>query len=212
MQIKHFIFNPFQVNSFLLFDETKEAVLIDAAMFDEEECAALDQFIKDNDLKLVATIATHGHMDHTCGTSYIKKTYGVSPTGNIIDNPCIDNGVAQARGYGLTIEQPERITHHLEENTVFEFGNQKLEIRYTPGHTQGGICLIHKESETVFVGDTLFNGSIGRTDLDGGNYSQLLESVREKIFSLDDSYQVLCGHGPHTTVGYEKQTNQFFRD
>lgn len=211
MQIKRFVFNPFQVNSYLLFDETKEAILIDAAMIDSQEENSFSDFVSKNNLDLKALLNTHGHMDHIAGTNWIKQEYNISPQGHESDDILISSAEEHAKSFRLNITKPENIKQHLTENSTIFFGKQKLEIRHIPGHSLGGLAFIHHESKSIFCGDSLFQNSIGRTDLPGGNYEELISAIKEQLLTLPNDYTLYPGHGPESNIGYEKSNNPFLR-
>ncbi len=212
MQFKTFVFSPFQENTFVLYDETKECIIVDAGNFNESENEQLDAFIKENELKVVELVNTHNHLDHVFGARYVVDTYGVKGACHPDDLYWIDNFTTAAEGYGLQIEKeapkPEVMLNH---GDVFKFGNAELEIIHVPGHSPGGIALYNKKEGLLFCGDILFHGSIGRTDLPGGNHDDLINGIKEKLFVLPIETRVFCGHGPETTIGYEKASNPFLR-
>jgi hydroxyacylglutathione hydrolase len=209
MQIKRFVFNPFQVNSYLLFDETNEAILIDAAMMDASEMKIFDTFLRDKNLMLKALYNTHGHMDHIAGTKWIKEQYMIHPQGHPADNELISTAQAHAKAFGFFIEKPEPVREYLADGQILHFGNQEIEVRHIPGHSPGGLAFVHHKQKLIFSGDSLFQSSIGRTDLPGGNMDTLIIAIKTKLFSLDTDYTVFPGHGPETSIKQELEENPY---
>ncbi len=209
MQIKIFTFNPFQVNTYLLYDDSKEAIVIDPAMVEKYEQKAFETFINENNLTLKAVYNTHGHMDHVAGSHWIKETYHISPCGHKDDDDLIEAAQIYANSYGFDIKKPEPVKTYLQTGDVIKFGNQELEVRHVPGHSPGGLIYIHHQSKVVFSGDSLFASSIGRTDLPGGSYDQLIYAIKTQLLTLNDDYQVFPGHGPSTDIKTEKTGNLY---
>jgi glyoxylase-like metal-dependent hydrolase (beta-lactamase superfamily II) len=204
--IKHFIFNPFQVNTYLLFDEQKEAVLVDPGMIDEAEYEQLNDYLKTESLTVKALFYTHGHFDHICGSHFFKD---IPVYGHNADDFLIQEAVNTASAYGLTIQPPRPITYSLNDGDTFTVGDTSFSVFHLPGHSPGSVGLYHKANRFVIAGDVLFKDSIGRTDLPQGSLDVLLRNINEKLLTLDDSTTVFSGHGPETEVGYEKKNNPF---
>ncbi len=209
MQIKRFVFNPFQVNSYLLYDETHEAILIDAAMMSDNEKRIFTQFIEDKRLILIGLYNTHGHMDHIAGTAWIKQKYMLNPQGHQADNMLVETALSHAKLYGIEMETPEPLREYIDKGHIIRFGNQELEVRHVPGHSPGGLAFIHHKNKLVFSGDSLFQSSVGRADLPGGNMEQLIQSIHTELLSLDENYTVYPGHGPETTIKIENKENPY---
>jgi len=210
MTIKTFIFNPFQENTYLVFDETNEAVLIDAGCLQNPEKQLLKKFIEDNSLTLKRLINTHLHLDHQFGNKFIFDTYGVAPEASIEDEFLLQNVVAQARSYGFPInEEAQTLGKYIVENQEVKFGNSSLKAIHVPGHSPGSMAFYSEKEGVLIAGDVLFQGSIGRTDLPKGDYATLILSITKKLLVLPDSTVVYCGHGPTTTIGYEKKNNPY---
>ncbi len=211
MEVRKFVFNPFQENTYLIFDETKEAVIIDCGCSNSSEQQRLIDFIKENNLELVKSLNTHLHIDHIAGNSFIKDKFGLAPTANDGDLVIYEKTLEQAAMFGFPLnETPPAIGEVISEGDKITFGNETLEVLHVPGHSPGSLCFYSRESGIVFVGDVLFQRSIGRTDLWGGDTNTLLDGVKTKLFSLDDEVIVAPGHGTHTTIGEERQHNPFF--
>jgi glyoxylase-like metal-dependent hydrolase (beta-lactamase superfamily II) len=208
-KIKTFVFNPFQENTYVLFDETKECVIIDSGCHSEAEQKELTGFIETNGLKPKYAINTHGHVDHVLGSAFVKSKFKVDILGHPEDLPLMQSAVNLGLMYGISIEDVPTIDVNINDGDLIKFGNSELEVIHTPGHSLGGVCLLCRKEGFIISGDTLFNGSIGRTDLPGGNYDQLISSITEKILTLNGDYNVYPGHGEPTTIEWEKSNNPF---
>lgn len=210
MTIKTFTFNPFQENTYLLFDETKEAVLIDAGCITETEKLTLKRFIDENGLTLKRLINTHLHLDHQFGNKFVADTFGLLPEANQQDEFLLANVVAQARSFGFSVEEEaQALGAYINEDDEIKFGNCSLKAIHVPGHSPGSLAFYSEKEGVVFAGDVLFRNSIGRTDLPYGDYATLILSITKKLLPLPDSTVVYCGHGPSTTIGSEKNSNQY---
>jgi hydroxyacylglutathione hydrolase len=210
MTIKIFTFNPFQENTYLVFDETNEAVIIDAGCLQTAEKQALSRFIEDNKLTLKRVLNTHLHLDHQFGNKYLFDTYGIAPEACVEDEFLLENVVAQARSYGFPVtEEAQPLGAYITENQELTFGNSSLKAIHAPGHSPGSMVLYSEKDGVMFAGDVLFQGSIGRTDLPKGDYASLILAITKKLLVLPDSTVVYCGHGPSTTIGYEKKNNPY---
>ena len=194
-------------NCYILGDEESgEAVVIDPGGSAEKIASILTK----NDLTLRYIVNTHGHFDHVLAAAPLKSQAGGEILVHRDDLPLLrDNSFAAAFGLGGDSSKPEPDGYITEGDTI-SFGKERLKVIHTPGHSPGSVSLVLEGRETVFVGDTLFAGSIGRTDLPGGSYPVLISSVRERLFPLGDDFTVYPGHGPETTIGREKRYNPFF--
>lgn len=210
MTIKTFTFNPFQENTYLVFDETNEAVIIDAGCLQAGEKQVLKRFIEDNKLTIKRVLNTHLHLDHQFGNKFLFDTYGIAPEACIEDEFLLENVVAQARSYGFPVtEEAQPLGTYITENQEINFGNSSLKAIHAPGHSPGSMVLYSEKAGVMFAGDVLFQGSIGRTDLPKGDYASLILAITKKLLVLPDSTVVYCGHGPSTTIGYEKKNNPY---
>lgn len=209
IQIKKFEFNAFQVNTILLYDETKECIIIDAACYDDSERKELVEFIKTHELKLIKQVNTHCHVDHILGCNFVSEYFNADLEIHKEGEAFLKNAVQHGLSFGFSLEEPIKPTHYLSEGDIVTFGNSSLEVFYTPGHADGSICLYSKEQKFIIVGDVLFNGSIGRTDLPTGNFDLLKQSIHEKLFVLDEDVIAIPGHGPDTSIGFERKNNPF---
>ena len=209
LQLQSFVFNPLQENTYVLFDETKECVIIDPGCYEREEQYDLADFIETNELKVVKLLNTHGHVDHVLGNAFVKETYKTKLYIHEQDAATLKAVKVYAPHYGFFQYQEAEPDIYLKEGEPVTFGNQSLDILFVPGHAPGHIAFYHAASKTLIGGDVLFYNSIGRTDLPGGNYDTLINSIQQKFFTLPDEVTVYPGHGPATTIGYEKKTNPF---
>ncbi len=210
MKIKQFEFNPVSENTYILYDDTNECVIIDAGCFYPEEKMQLLNFILDNDLIVKHLLNTHLHFDHVFGNAFVEERLGIQTEANQKDEFLLDKMSAQLRMFGFSNEVTKpTIGTYLHENDIITFGNQKLVVLEVPGHSPGSVVFYSQQGECVFVGDVLFRGSIGRTDLDGGNFEQLIDGIRQKLFTLPPDTVVYSGHGPLTTIGYEQKNNPY---
>ena len=209
IQIKQFSFNAFQVNTLVLFDETSECIIIDAACYEDFERKTLVDFIKQNKLKPVKLINTHCHIDHILGNNFVGEYFNIGLEIHKQAEAFLAQAPQHGLSFGFSVDPINPPAHFLKEGDTVEFGNSKLEVLYTPGHADGSICLLSREDKFVIVGDVLFQGSIGRTDLPTGNFDLLKQSIQEKLFTLDENIRVIPGHGPDTSIGSEKYNNPF---
>jgi len=211
IKIQKFVFNTFQVNCFILQDESGECVIIDAACYEDREKQEVKDFILRNSLKLVRNLNTHCHIDHILGNGFISDTFGINPEYHEASLPFFITAREMARSFGYVMDQIPSPARYLQENEKIRFGSSGLEVLYTPGHADGSVCFYNKEDGFVITGDVLFRDTVGRTDLPSGNFDLLMKSIREKLFTLPDDTKVYAGHGPQTTIGYEKENNPFIR-
>lgn len=207
--IKTFEFNAFQENSYVLHDETKECLFVDPGCSDDPEREEMRSYIRENGLKPVAMVNTHCHVDHILGCRFIKDLYNIPFYFNKDDELLLIRAKEQGVFFGLTLEEPPKADFFLEDGQKILFGKSTLDIFYVPGHSAGSVALYSSSDSFVITGDALFKGSIGRTDLPGGNYQQLITSIRSKLLVLPRNVLVFPGHGPHTTIGDEYDTNPF---
>ena len=211
MEIKRVVFNPFRENTYLVWDATKEAIVIDAGNMSEAENAMLKELIASLGLKPVMVVNTHGHFDHTQGVKWLKDEYGVKFACSSKDKFLID---ASSGGmvYGLKCNEVPEIDIDLDTNEVVKFGETELCVIKTPGHTPGHVVLFNAAERVLFTGDTLFKESIGRTDLPGGDYSWIMKSILEEIVPLGDDVTIYPGHEDSSTIGHETLYNPFITE
>lgn len=209
LEIKSFTFNPFAENTYVLYDETKEAIIIDPGCYEKKEKDLLTDFIKSKDLQVVKLLNTHCHIDHVLGNAFIKRTFNVDLFIHQEDAQVLKAVEAYAGNYGFQHYEATTEDHYLEDGQNITFGNTTLSIIWVPGHAPGHVIFYHEESLNCIGGDTLFEGSIGRTDLPGGDHPTLIKAIKTKMLTLDDEVVVYPGHGPSTTIGMEKIHNPF---
>lgn len=210
MQVKQFTFNPFQENSYILYDHTGEGVVIDPGCSDREEREELTSFIEENGIKPVHLLNTHAHIDHILGNQYVANKFKLKLALHPKDLPTLKMAAISAKMYGIPYEESPEPELELKEGKSIHFGETELEVILLPGHAPGHVLFHHVKSKQIIGGDVLFRGSIGRTDLPGGNHRDLIEGIQNKLFTLDPEIVVYPGHGPETTIGYEKANNPFF--
>jgi glyoxylase-like metal-dependent hydrolase (beta-lactamase superfamily II) len=209
MKVAIFTFNDFSENTYILYDESKECLIIDPGCNDEGERNELTNFIENNHLKPVGLLNTHCHIDHVLGNQFVSKKYDLPLESHKGEEVVLKNMVGMAQMYGIPYQASPPITVYLNEGDTRTFGESQLEILFTPGHSPASISFYHRESKQLIAGDVLFQGSIGRTDLPGGNFDTLIASIKNKYYPLGDEVVVYPGHGPLTTVGEERRSNPF---
>ena len=209
MKIASLTFNPIEENTYILWDDTLEAVVIDAGNSNERENAMLDRFIAEHGLRPVLALNTHGHFDHTMGVEFLRREYGVPFYLSSKDRFLLDTAQVSGSIFGVKVPAMPGIDGDLEQMKEFRFGDTLLVVIPTPGHTPGHVALYEPCTKNLFTGDTLFRESIGRTDLPGGDYSWIMRSIIERILPLGDETTVWPGHGEKTTLGHESLYNPF---
>lgn len=209
MKIKQFEFNALSENTYLVYDDSKECIIIDPGCYDMSEKDTLASFIDENGLKVVALINTHCHIDHVLGNNFVKEKYGVGLTIHKEDVSTLKANELVAPMYGFNGYEQTEADHFLVEGDQVKFGSSVLDVLFVPGHAPGHIALVNKEEKFIIGGDVLFLHSIGRTDLPGGDFDTLITSIKTKFFTLPDDVTVYCGHGSNTSIGFEKQHNPF---
>lgn len=209
--IKGFEFNPLAENTYAVWcKETLDAAIIDPGNYNRLEDSTLLEFIEQQNLNVKLLLNTHAHIDHIFGNYWVKNTFNVPYGLHADDTFLLDRSIQMAALWNLNYTESPLPDFDLKGKTEIALGNQTLEIRHVPGHAPGHVIFIDTIDGFVIGGDTLFNGSIGRTDLPGGNHNQLLEAIKTQMFTLPDDFVVYSGHGPATTIGKEKNTNPFF--
>lgn len=213
MNIKIFEFNPIAVNTYVLYDETGECVIVDPACFFPHEQQELLKFINEKKLVVKHLLNTHLHFDHVFGVNFIEAQFDVKMKAHKADKFLLANMEQQMVMFGFPAngDYIPTLTNYIDENDIIEFGNQKLTIMHVPGHSPGSLVFYNKQEGVVVSGDVLFNGSIGRTDLPQGDHNSLIDGIKRKILTLPDNTVVYPGHGPATSVEGEKRINPFLQ-
>ncbi|WP_114782742.1 MBL fold metallo-hydrolase [Botryobacter ruber] len=211
MEVTCLTFNPFQENTYLLHDSTGECVVVDPGCYEKHEQAELKAYIEQHNLKVVKLLNTHCHIDHVLGNTFVADTYGVGLEIHEQDLPTLRSVPAYAPAYGFPMYSETLPSSYLKEGDPVTFGNTTLQVLFTPGHAPGHVVFYNEQEKVCIGGDVLFRQSIGRTDLPGGDFDTLLNSIRTKMFTLPEEVTVYPGHGPETTIGYEKKHNPFLR-
>ncbi len=213
IKIKPFVFNDFSVNSFVIYDEdTKDCIIVDPGCVKESEQLKLTQFIEENQLNPKQLVNTHCHVDHVAGNKFVVDTYQIPVLANEGDNENLSNTTRAGELYGMKIDTPPSVSLYLNCGDTVKLGNSELKIMHLPGHSKGSIALYSEPEKFIVVGDVIFNGSVGRTDLNGGSLDELMHSIKDVLFKLDDDVTVYTGHGPETTIGNEVRSNPFLLD
>ncbi len=211
LTIKKFTFNPVAENTYILYNEAREAIIIDAGFYFDEEKQKMKDFIESNGLSLVQLLNTHAHLDHVFGNKWVYENYGLELFLHPNEEQVLQFAPQSAQMWGMPFENYEGPLHFLENNDVVKLGEDELEVLLAPGHSPGSICFYCKKQNFLIGGDVLFRESIGRTDLPGGDHAALIESIQNQLFVLPDDVTVYPGHGDTTTIGYEKKHNPFLR-
>jgi glyoxylase-like metal-dependent hydrolase (beta-lactamase superfamily II) len=209
MQVQKFTFNPFQENTYILYDESKECIIIDPGSYSGAEQDQLFSFIESHNLKPVKLVNTHCHIDHICGNKFVADTWNLELEASLDDAYNLDLSVQAGIKYGVPIVPSPEITVDLKEGATIRFGNSELQILSTPGHSKGSLSFYAAADQFVIAGDALFQMSIGRTDLPGGDYDTLIQAIRTKLFTLSGETLVYSGHGDETTIEFEIKNNPF---
>ena len=209
LKVHKLTFNAFMENTYVISDETKECVIIDPGCSNDRERNELVNEIESFGLKPVRLLNTHCHIDHILGNAFVKRKYNILLSIHPLEVPVLKAVKTYASNYGFFQYQDSSPDAFLNEGDKVTVGNQVLYVLFVPGHSPGHIALYHAESKTLLGGDVLFENSLGRTDLPGGNFETLIESIHQKFFTLPDDVTVYCGHGSETSIGFEKRTNPF---
>lgn len=209
MQLQSFVFNDFQENTYVLYDSTGECVIIDPGAYRPNEKLELLSFIENEKLKPKFLLNTHCHIDHILSNKLVKQSFSIPFLMHEKDLPVLERALDVGKNYGIFMEQSPPPDKFLEEGEKINFGKTELEIIFTPGHSPGSISFFNRKEKILLSGDVLFKNSIGRFDFPGGNYETLMDSIVNKLLLLDDDVKVFSGHGPMTTIGYEKKNNPF---
>ena len=209
LYLKSFCFNPFQENTYLVYDENNTAFIIDPGNSDADEDKELMNFITEKKLNLTRLLLTHAHIDHILGNDFILEEYGLYPEVHTDDVIFIERMTQSAAMYGVQCNPSALPKKLIADGDKIMLGKYEFLCIHTPGHSPGSICFYNRENKILIGGDVLFNGSIGRSDLPRGDHETLIRSIREKILTLGNDIRVYPGHGPHTITGYEEKHNPF---
>ncbi len=209
MHIRQFSFNPFQVNTYILYDDTGECAIIDASCYEKHEKKQLADFIEEKQLKPVLQLFTHCHIDHMLGSRFVSKTYKLKPLTHKDSLPFLENSKEYGKAFGFDVEKPVLPEVFIDDGDILMFGKQELKVLHTPGHAAGSLCYYHESGNLVVVGDVLFQGSIGRTDLPTGDHDLLIKSILQKLMVLPGNTTVYPGHGPSTLIADERTANPY---
>ncbi len=211
INIETFVFNPFQENTYILYDHSGDCIIIDAGCQDQDEKDQLVDYLDEHGFKPVKLVNTHCHVDHILGVAFLAKKYNLPFYMHPAERSLFSHSRTQADFFGLSLELPPEPEGFLHDGDLLDFGESSLELIHIPGHSPGGILFHSPEQKFLISGDVLFRQSIGRTDLPGGDYDSLVNGIRNKLMSLDPDTRVYPGHGPHTSIGEEKESNPFLR-
>ena len=211
IQIKSFPFNPFSENTYVVFNDQKNAFIIDPGNFSEEETETLNKFIVDNELKVQNILLTHAHIDHVLGLQKMYDEYKVPVLLHESEKEMLDRNPMDANRFGFFFKPFEGEIQYLNEDEFLKLDEDEFRILHVPGHSPGHLAFYNEADQFVISGDVLFEGSIGRTDLYKGNHAELIESIRTKMFTLPAETKVYNGHGNPTSIGFEKEYNPFFK-
>lgn len=209
LKLKSFTVNPFQQNTYLIWDSNNIAAIIDPGNSTNLENQMIKKYISENNLKLERLLLTHAHIDHILGNRFIFDEYGLLPEVHKEDLYFIDVMGKTADMYGVPYEESPQPEKFLEDKQMIELGELKFKCIFTPGHSPGSITFYFEKEKVMIAGDVLFHGSIGRTDLPKGDHPTLISSIKNKLLPLGDDIKVYSGHGPSTVTGYEKTNNPF---
>ena len=211
MKIYKFVFSPIDVNTYILVDDSGDCAIIDCGCYEKQESEEIENFIKEKGINPVLLLNTHCHLDHIFGNSFVLEKYGLRTFSCELDELNRKNASQHAMLFGLTMDTPPEPAGFISDNQIVTFGTTELKALHVPGHTSGSLAFYSEKNNCVFTGDALFSGSIGRTDLQGGNYETLIRSIKNKLFVLPPSTVVYPGHGNETTIEREMKSNPFFK-
>ena len=209
--IQSFCFSAFQENTYVLYNELKEAIIIDPGCYTRIEEKILSDFIRKENLKPTLLLNTHCHLDHVFGNNYVSETYGLTAHIHPNEQIVLDRLPEAAAKWGAPTEAYKGPIQYIQEGEIIPLGNDAFKVLLTPGHSPGSVCFYHVEQDFMIGGDLIFKDGVGRTDLPGANPQDLIKSIREQIFPLPDSLTIYSGHGPVTTWGREKEHNPYIK-
>lgn len=207
--VKSFVFNPFSENTYVVYDDTKEALIIDPGCYEKHEQEELEGFVNSNQLNVSLLLNTHCHIDHVLGNDFVKRKYNVPFLIHKAEESLLRAVKSYASNYGFTHYKEALPDKFISEKDEVTWGKSQFDVFFLPGHSPGHLGFYNPEQKLLISGDVLFDGSIGRTDLPGGDTDTLIENIQQKLFILPDEVVVYSGHGNTTTIGVEKKTNPF---
>ena len=211
LQVKFFPFNAFSENTYIISNEKKNAIIIDPGNFLPREDSAFFDYIEQNELKPIQIVNTHCHLDHVLGVHACKEKYQIPFSFHSTEQQVLDWAPEAAMRYGVPMVHSPKADFYLKEGDNIMLDDDKLKILFAPGHSPGHVCFYSAANNFVIAGDVIFQSSIGRTDLPGGDFDTLMQSIHSQIFTLPDETIIYCGHGPSTTVGIEKMNNPYVK-
>lgn len=211
LTIETFTFNPYQENTYLIVDNDKNCIIIDPGMHNPQEQVYFKEYIENNGLNPTLLLNTHCHIDHVLGNKFVYETWNLTPNFHENEVPVLVSVENYAPQMGFRYETSPIPNTFIQDTDVIEFGGHQIQAILAPGHSPGHLCFYMEDSKTLIGGDVLFRNSIGRSDLPGGDHQTLLNSIKSRIYTLPEDTEVFPGHGPSTTIGFEKQTNPFVR-
>lgn len=211
LTVQPFTFNPVQENTYVVYNEKGHCCIIDPGCYFASEERLLTDFIGQNQLKPIYLLNTHCHLDHIFGNKFIYKTYGLTLWLNKLEKPVLEYGPASGQLWQMPFDNYDAELNFLDEGDTIRLDDDQLEVLFTPGHSPGHVSFYSRENKFVISGDVLFEGSVGRTDLPGGDFNILQESIRTKLYTLPAETIVYPGHGDTTTIGDEMKTNPFVK-
>lgn len=209
MQVQSFVFNPFQENTYVVWDEERNSAIIDPGCSNAAENEELNRFVTDHKLKVRRLLNTHCHIDHVLGNRYVKETWNVDLEIPEKEESVLKSAEVIGPAYGFHDYRHQEADKFIKDGDVITVGALEFDVLFVPGHSPGHVAFYNKKEQVLFGGDVLFYNSIGRADLPGGDYDTLIASIHSRLFTLPDDVTVYPGHGPKTTLGYEKKTNPF---
>lgn len=211
LQVQPFTFNPVQENTYIVYNDEKQCCIIDPGCYFASEEKQLTDFIESNGLTPIYLLNTHCHLDHVFGNRFVQKKYGLNLHLHPLEKPVLEYAPTSGQAWQLPFDNYDGELVFIDEGDTINIGNEQLEIFFTPGHSPGSVCFYSHAHKFLIGGDVLFQGSIGRTDLPGGDFTTLEESIKTKLYTLPEDVIVYPGHGDSTTIGEERKTNPFVK-
>jgi hydroxyacylglutathione hydrolase len=212
LKIHKLTFNPFQENTYVVADEANSCIIIDPGCSNDTERNKLIKTIQENKLKPVRLLNTHCHIDHIPGNKFVCDTYGLLPEFHELELDVMHGAMLYQDFFGFRLEASPEPKHYIKDGDTITLGKSIFKVFFTPGHSPGSLSFYCEESKAIISGDALFYGSVGRFDLPGADGKVLLNSIRTKLMTLPDDVKVYSGHGPDTTIGFERKNNPFLKD